>query len=168
MCEAGEKFSRRAMQGKKSYQVEEALERLKKYCVYQDRCHQEVAMQLRRLGMHEDARAHIISELIRHEFLNEERFSRSFSRGKFSQKGWGRLRIVRELRARDISEFNIRLGLSEIDEETYLEQFGRQAERALAATEGLAEPERRRKLWNYLEYRGWESELISGLIEQTF
>ena len=60
--------------------VQEALQKLMNYCVYQDRCHQEVEAKLDKLGMQEEAKAHIIQELIQHDFLNESRFVESFTR----------------------------------------------------------------------------------------
>lgn len=117
--------------------------------------------------MKEEARTYIVSELISGNFLNEERFSRSFARGKFNQKNWGRLRIVRELKSRGISEFNIRNGLSEIEEEEYLRRFEEVASKAFQDLDSrLTALEKKKKLWNYLSYRGWESELIQEISER--
>ena len=44
----------------------------------------------------------IMVHLIEHDFLNEERFARSFARGKHRIKYWGNIRIINELKARNI------------------------------------------------------------------
>ena len=90
----------------KSYSVKEAKLRAQQFCVYQDRCHKEVNEKLRQMNMIPEAIAVIVSELIEDNFLNEERFAKSFARGKFRIKKWGRLRIVRELKFRKITNYN--------------------------------------------------------------
>ncbi len=103
------------MQEKKStYTIEEAKRSMERYCIYQDRCHQEIEKKLREMRMIPEACELILLHLMEHDFLNEERFSRSFARGKFRIKQWGRRRIERELKQRDISAYNIKAGLSEI------------------------------------------------------
>lgn len=92
-----------------------------RYCAYQDRCHQEVRYRLIQWGVYGDDLENILIDLIQERFLDEERYARSFARGKFRMKQWGRQRIVRELKKRDISEYCIRAGLAEIEEEEYLQ-----------------------------------------------
>ena len=98
---------------------ETALQKMQRYCAYQDRCHREARYKLVELGVYGDLLEEILAELIADNFLNEERFARSFARGKFRLKKWGRQRILRELKQRDVSEYCIRAGLSEIDEVEY-------------------------------------------------
>ena len=101
----------------KTYTVQEAKERLEAYCAYQERCHREVIAKLRAMGMIPLAIDDIVVHLIQNDFLNEERFAKSFARGKFRIKKWGRVRIERELKTRGLSDYNIEVGLEEIDEE---------------------------------------------------
>ncbi len=96
-----------------------ALAKLMKYCAYQERCHMEVRQKLLSLGMRSADLEEIMAELIEQNFLNEERFARSFSRGKFRLKQWGRNKITAELEKRRISSYCIRSGLREIGEEDY-------------------------------------------------
>ena len=70
--------------------------------------------------------------VIKENYLNEERFARSFARGKFKLKKWGRNRIVRELESRQISKFNIAFALSEIDDGEYLSTLDELAKKRLA------------------------------------
>ena len=62
---------------------------------------------------------------MQHNFLNEERFSQSFARGKFRIKSWGKQRIVQELKFRNISSYNIKTALKEIDEKEYIKTIYR-------------------------------------------
>jgi regulatory protein len=99
--------------------VQEALQKLMNYCVYQDRCHQEVEAKLDKLGMQEEAKAHIIHELIQHDFLNESRFVESFIRGKFNYKQWGKRKISYHLKQKNIPQQLIDQNMSFINESDY-------------------------------------------------
>ena len=73
----------------------------------------------------------IIHHLITQNYLNETRFAQAFARGKFRTKKWGRNRIVRELKFRDISKYNITLALKEISETDYQKTFHELADKRL-------------------------------------
>lgn len=107
----------------------------------------------------------IIDHLLRHDFINETRFAQTFAGGKFRAKKWGRNRIVRELKLRDISKYNIQIALKEIPDAEYYKTFEALAEKRLqqlASEKNLQK--KRKKLADYLFYRGWESELVYGKV----
>ena len=103
----------------KTYTVDEAKKKLEYYCTYQERCHQEVRKKLQDMRMIPEAMDVIIVHLIQHNFLNEERFAKTFVRGKFKIKGWGKRRLTLELRKKDIAKVNINQALKEISDEEY-------------------------------------------------
>ena len=144
----------------KTYTVQEARSKLEYYCAYQDRCHKEVVKKLKDMKMTPLAVDEIVGHLIEHRYLNEERFAKSFVRGKFNIKKWGKNRIVRELKIREISKYNIELALKEIDPEDYLTQLDGLAKKRLAAIKEADPFKKKRKLAEYLLYRGWESNLV--------
>ena len=102
----------------------------------------------------------IVVHLIGEGFLNEGRFAMAFAWGKFNQKYWGRNRIERELQQRDISPYLIAKALQEIPEETYLQAFEELASKKLRSLGEKPKEEQKRKLFNFLLYRGWEKDLI--------
>jgi regulatory protein len=116
-------------------------------------------------GVYGDDLENILAELIEERFLDEERFARSFARGKFRIKQWGRLRIVGELKKRDISEYCIRAGLSEIDEEDYLETLRDLLRRKSESLdeEGLTPFERKQLLLRYGIRKGFETHLAQQI-----
>jgi len=144
----------------KGYTINEATKKIENYCAYQDRCHKEVISKLKDMGMIPLAIDTIIGQLIEDRFLNEERFSKSYARGKFNIKKWGKNRIVNELKYRNISKYNITSALKEIDPNEYLMTLDILANKRL---QQLSEPniqKRKKKLADYLLYRGWESHLV--------
>jgi len=113
------------------------------------------------MHMTPDAIDLIIHHLLQHNYLNETRFAQAFSRGKFRTKKWGKIRIIRELKLRNISKYNIDLALKEIHQDEYLSTFHELAEkrfRQMTSEKNLQK--KRRKLADYLLYRGWESGLV--------
>ena len=154
------------MNSKKSYTIEEAKRALERYCVYQDRCHKEITSKLYDYRMIPETHDIIIVHLIEHDFLNEERFSKSFARGKFRIKKWGKKRIVRELKFKDISAYNIKVALKEIDEEEYLKTFNQLAQKRFESINETNIQKKRKKLADYLLYRGWESSLVYAKINE--
>ena len=149
----------------KHLSYEDALVKAQRYCAYQDRCHQEVRYRLVQWGVYGDDLENILADLIQERFLDEERFARSFARGKFRMKQWGRHRIIRELKKRDISDYCIRMGLSEIDEADYLETLrdllSRKGERLDA---GLTPFEQKQLLIKYGLNKGFELEWIQQIL----
>ncbi len=145
---------------------EEALAKLQHYCAYQDRCHQEVRSKLLELEVYGDQLEEVMAQLIEEGFLNEERFARSFARGKFRMKQWGRTRIRRELKARQVSDYCIRKGLEEIDEAEYLETLKALLQKKLESS-GEEEPgKKKQKAARYALSRGFEAELAWTLLEE--
>ena len=145
---------------KNSYTVDEATKKLESYCAYQDRCHKEVISKLREMHMIPEAIDVVVAQLIKENYLNEERFARSFARGKFNIKKWGKNRIENELKYREISKYNIRLAMEEIDSKEYLKTFNTLAKKRLSEIREKDLQKRRKKLADYLLYRGWESGMV--------
>ncbi|MEP2239444.1 regulatory protein RecX [Maribacter sp.] len=150
----------------KGYTVQEATKKIESYCAYQDRCHKEVVSKLKEMGMIPLAVDTIIAQLIEDRFLNEERFAKSFARGKFNIKKWGKNRIVRELKFRNISKYNITTALKEIEPEAYLTTLDDLAHKRLEQITETNIQKRRKKLADYLLYRGWESHLVYEKLQE--
>lgn len=150
----------------KGYTVSEATKKIERYCIYQERCHKEVADKLKSFGMIPQAIDHIISHLINENYLNEERFAKSFARGKFKTKKWGRKRIVNELRMRNISKFNIKAAMEEITDQEYMTVLDRIARKRIEQITESHPQKRKKKLADYLLYRGWESDLVYSKIKE--
>lgn len=150
----------------KSYTVKEATLKLMQYCAYRDRSQKEVEDKLTEMRMIPAAREQIIIKLMQEDFLNEERFARSFVRGKFRIKKWGRHKIKQELKLREISSPIIKLGMSEINEREYRATLFSLAEKKLAL---LSEPDKfklRKKLSDHLLRKGYEASLVFEAVEE--
>jgi len=144
----------------KTYSVDEAQKKLEYYCAYQERCHKEVVEKLQAMRMIPEAIDVIVVYLIEHNFLNEARFARTFVSGKFRIKKWGRYRLTLELKKKNISKVNLKAALDEISEDEYLEVFKTLAEKKFDSILETNIFKKKKKLIDYLLYRGWESHLV--------
>ena len=139
---------------------EEAKKKLESYCAYQERCHKEVISKLWELGQNQNQIDEIVSYLINQNFLNEERFACSFARGKHRIKHWGKVRIVNELKFRNISQRNIITALKEISDEEYYENFNNLSQKNWNTIVEKNKFKKRKKFCDFLLRKGFESELI--------
>ena len=109
-----------------------------------------------------------MSQLIQDGYLSDERYAKSYARGKYRMKKWGRLRIQRELKAKQISSYCIKKALQEIDdeddyEETLMEVIHKYHSQRIAKYEPYA---LRQKTYKHALSKGFESELIAQKLEK--
>ena len=137
---------------------EEAFSKLLKYCSYQERCHEEVRSKLLSLKIYGNDLENVISKLIENDFLNEERFANAYAGSKFRQLGWGRTKILHQLKARKISDYCINEAMKEIHPEEYLRILKQNIEKKILQLGKDAN--RLDKIARYLAGKGFEPELV--------
>lgn len=144
----------------KTYSVDEAQKKLEAYCAYQERCHKEVRNKLKEMKMIPEAVNKIMVHLIEQNYLNEERFAKAFVRGKFRIKKWGKNRLLKELKLREISKYSIESALKEIDLDEYYITLDELIQKRISQVKGPNIYKKKKKVIDYMLYRGWESNLV--------
>lgn len=147
-------------QTRKTYTLQEATKKLEHYCAYQERCHKEVVQKLTDMYMIPEAIDVIVVHLLQHNFLNEERFAKTFVSGKFKIKAWGRRRLTFELKKKNVSKVNINQALTDISDEEYIGVFNDLAEKKANSIKESNLFKKKKKFIDYFLYRGWESHLV--------
>ncbi len=145
---------------KKSFTFDEIKLKMLNYCVYQDRCHYEVEQKMREFLLIPEAKEDILLYLIQEEYLDEERFVRSYIRGKFYIKHWGRNKIKLNLKQKQISDKLIDRCWDEIDESDYQKQIILFIEKQ---SDSITEPnsfKKKNKIVKFLLSKGFEYECI--------
>ena len=142
------------------YSLQEIQQKLEYYCAYQERCYKEVETKLFDFHLTAEEKEQVLIYLIENNFINEERFAKSFVRGKHNYKFWGKNRITNELKFRNISSRIIQEALKEIPETTYLENFHRLAEKHWDSIKERKGPKKNKKFVDYLLRKGYETHLI--------
>jgi regulatory protein len=150
---------------KRSFSPEQVLQKLRHFCGYQERCHQEVKEKLYSFGLRKQDVETAVATLIQEDRLNEERFAIQFASGHFRLKNWGKIKIRYELRQKKVSDYCIKKALASIDEEAYTQTLITQATRKWETLEKEPDPfSRRRKLHDYLLQKGYEPDRIAAAI----
>ncbi|MCE2741751.1 MAG: RecX family transcriptional regulator [Sphingobacteriales bacterium] len=154
------------MQTRKKYHTQtEAILKAANFCAYQERCHQEVLAKLQEWGIYGDEAAELILFLIENNYLNEERFAKAFAGGKFRVKKWGRTKIKRELKLRQISDFCIGVGLKEIDPDDYLMTLQAVLQKQIDKSKIKHPMLLKQKVFQYAMQRGYESDIIQDVLK---
>ena len=150
----------------KSLTKEKALDKLQRYCAYQDRCHSEVRSKLLDLGVYGYDLEDIMASLIEDKFLDEERYARSFVRGKFRMKRWGRYKIRQALKQKHISAYCLKKGFEEIEDEEYYNTLIEVIQKKNRLTKADNLFKRKQKLAQYTIGRGFESNLVWEVLNE--
>jgi len=145
---------------------DEAVANIQRYCAFQERCHKEVRYKLIEHAIYGDLLEEIISDLISNNFLDEERFARTFARGKFRMKQWGRNKIKQELKIRDVSAYSIKAAMTEIDGGEYLSVLSNLLAKKERTTTFKNQLDKKKKLTDYALSKGYEYDLIAEMIEK--
>ncbi|PRD56477.1 regulatory protein RecX [Sphingobacterium gobiense] len=130
------------------------------YCAYQERAQQEVRNKLYEWGLHQEEVENIIVQLIEDNFLNEERFAKAYTSGKFRMKGWGKIKIKQHLKAKNVSEPLISLALKGINEEEYHKKIEETIQKRIKKPLQTISFAEKRKLYTYMLSKGFENDII--------
>ena len=157
-----------ALMEKQSLTPDQALQKIRQYCAYQERSHSEVKDKLYGYGLNRREVDEILSTLIEENYLNEERFAIQYAGGKFRMKQWGRVKIKYSLRQKQVSEYCIKKALSSIPETDYqrtLQKLFEEKLRSLRSEKNMFT--RKRKIQDHLLQKGYEAALVSSLTAQA-
>lgn len=144
----------------------EALEKLRKYCAYQERSHKDADQKMWDLKIPLEWKDDIILALMKENFLNEERFARTYARGKFKIKKWGRVKITEGLKKHQVGKKCIQLAMTEIDEDEYFKVLRQTIEEKRSSLKEKNQWKRKSAIYRFAAQRGFESNLITEMLNE--
>lgn len=155
-------------QRKQQLTKEQALQKLRHYCAYQERSHLEAKEKLYSFGLRKQMVEESLAQLIEEDYLNEERFAIQFAGGKFRMKQWGRVKIIHALKQKQVSTYCINKAMKEIDEADYEKTLHKLAEQKWNSVtgEGVNGFVKMSKTTDYLLQKGYEAELVRGVVNR--
>jgi len=151
---------------KQQLSLEQALQKARHYCAYQERCHSEVKEKLYGFGLRKNDVEEALSRLIEDNYLNEERFAIQFAGGRFRMKQWGKVKIRYELKQKQVGEYCIKKALAAIGEDDYDHTLTKLVEDKWEALQDEEPYIRRQKTQNYLVQKGYESDRIHAALAE--
>ncbi len=150
----------------KYFTKEQALQKAKQFCAYQERYHSETKEKLYSFGLYKNEVEELLAQLIEENFLNEERYAIAFAGGHFRTKQWGRVKIKFALSQKKLSAYCIKKALAQIDEIDYEKCLKKLANAKIATLKKEKNIfVKKNKLQNYLLQKGYEGSLISSIIK---
>lgn len=145
-----------------------ALKKISRYCAFRERCEHEVREKLAQMNVFGSQADKLISKLREEDFLNDERYLRSFVLGKFNQNSWGRNRIHHELTMRGFKDHIASQALAEIPEEAYEMTLDKLAKEKFSSRREEDLFEKRGKVAAYLIRKGFEPDLVWSRLKELF
>ena len=145
---------------------DQAFQKLKHYCAYQERCHREVENKLFELKVSRQDHAQLLADLIEGGFLNEERFALQYAGGKFRMKQWGRRKIIQALQAKSVSEYCIKKAMKGISNDDYALTVAKLVKKKMATLTGDTFQMKKKKTLDYMMGKGFEPALVIPAINE--
>jgi len=139
---------------------DQVLDKMAKYCAYQERCVKDVREKLRTYDILQEDRDKILDFLLDNRFVNDERFAKSFVRGKVNQSGWGMNKIRFHLMQKGIDKDLIDEALQQTDEEVYRQRLMDILKTKSKIVKAATDYEKKRKLAAYAMQKGFEGSLV--------
>lgn len=149
-----------AKQANKPLTPDQVLDKMAKYCAYQERCVKDVRDKLKTFEISEEEKTKIIDYLLDNRFVNDERFAKSFVRGKINQSGWGMNKIRFHLIQKGIDKDTIDEALGQTDEEAYRQRLIDILRMKVKTVKADSDFEKKRKLAAYAMQKGFEGSLV--------
>jgi regulatory protein len=150
---------------KKILTKEEAAQKIKHYCSYQERCHSEVKEKLYGYGLRKTEVETLLSQMVEEDYLNEERFAIQFAGGKFRMKQWGKQKIKYELQQKRVSDYCIKKALAHIDNDDYDTTLQKVALKKWNTLKGEQYISRQAKTMQFLLRKGYESKQVAAVVK---
>ena len=157
-----------AKQANKPLTPDQVLDKMAKYCAYQERCVKDVRDKLKTFEIPEEEKAKIIDYLLDNRFVNDERYAKAFVRGKVNQSGWGVNKIRFHLIQKGIDKDIIEEALGQTDEEAYRQRLIEILETKAKTVKAANDFEKKRKLATYAMQKGFEGSLVWEVLKEYF
>ena len=153
-------------QASKPLTPDQVLDKMAKYCAYQERCVKDVRDKLKTFDLPQEEKDKILDYLLDNRFVNDERFARSFVRGKINQSGWGVNKIRFHLMQKGIAKDIIDEALGQTDEDIYRQRLIDILKTKSKTIKAENDFEKKRKLAAYAMQKGFEASLVWEVLKE--
>jgi regulatory protein len=141
-------------------------EKLCHFCEYAERCKYDVSKKCYALKIPKDQVSEYMELLEKSDFLNEDRYIRSFINSRFGQKKWGAAKIRAALSSKGIKDSQYKTLLQDIDQDDYYSTALKLAEKKTGTIKSKSPQDHRVKLMRFLMSKGFESTVIGKVLKK--
>ena len=149
-----------AKQADKPLTPDQVLDKMAKYCAYQERCVKDVRDKLKTFDISQEDRERILDYLLDNRFVND------FVRGKINQSGWGLNKIRFHLMQKGIAKDIIDEALEQTDEEVYRQRLIDILKAKSKIVKAETDYEKKRKLAAFAIQKGFEASLVWEVLKE--
>lgn len=149
----------------KEMSEQQALQRLAALCSRGEHCSFEMEEKMRRWGIGEEARSHILERLVKDRYVDDSRYCRYFVEDKIRFNKWGRRKIEQALWAKRIPEDIYREVLDSVDEEEYVRMLKPLLQNKRRSMKADTSYELNMKLTKFALGRGFTMDVIRKCID---
>ena len=145
------------------------LARAERYCANEEQCRTSVRKKLCDWGATPNTSTKIVNRLIDQGYIDERRYARAYVASKLRNQKWGRLKVIYQLRSKQVPPKFITEALAEIPDEEYrniLIDVAKTKWDTYPGTETYSKW--RSKLITFLASRGYESPEIQAMIAENY
>lgn len=157
-----------AKQPTKPLSPEQVLDKMAKYCAYQERCVKDVTDKLKAFDIPKKDKEEILAYLLDNRFVSNERFACAFVRGKINQSGWGVNKIRFHLMRKGIAKELIDEALQAFDPEAYRQRLVEVLKTKAKTVKAANAFEKNQKLAAYAMQKGFEANLVWDVLKEDF
>jgi regulatory protein len=145
------------------------LARAERYCANEEQCRTSVRKKLCDWGASLEVSGKIVSRLIDQGFIDERRYARAYVSSKLRTQKWGRLKVIYQLRSKQVPPKFITEALADVPDEEY-RNIMLDVAQTKCDTYSPSDPaaKRRSKLVTFLASRGFESPEIQAMLSEHF
>ena len=156
-----------AKQPAKPLSPEQVLDKMAKYCAYQERCVKDVTDKLKAFDIPQKDKEEILAYLLDNRFVSNERFACAFVRGKINQSGWGINKIRFHLMQKGIDKELIDNALQTFDQEAYRQRLLEVLKTKAKTVKAANEFEKKQKLAAFAIQKGFEANLVWEVVKDV-
>jgi regulatory protein len=155
-----------AKQPAKPLTPDQVLDKMAKFCAYQERCVKDVKDKLKTFDIPQEEKTKILDYLLDNRFVNDERFAKIFVQSKSNQNDWGTNKIRYHLIQKGIAKDIIDEVLGQTDEEVYRQRLIEILKTKAKTVKAANDFEKKRKLAAYAMQKGFEGALVWDVLKE--
>ncbi len=145
--------------------TQDVLAKLYRFCAYQERCSYDVIRKLKSLEIPEKDWEAYLLHLKQEKYLDDKRFASAYMSGKLRQNKWGRQKLRKGLREKQLPADIVDQALSELNEDLYMEILKDLIHTKHKRTKAKSTYELKQKILHFVYGKGFEIELAKPIIE---
>jgi len=144
-----------------------ALNKAMAQCSRREYCCDDIRNKLTSWGISGNDSEKIIANLIKENFINEQRFAIAFVKDKFNYNKWGKIKISAHLRHKKISGEIIKQALDSIDYDIYTKVLKDLITSHRRSVKSKNQYDLKAKLLRYGLSKGFESSLLYEVLNEA-